>query len=281
MKRKSNSKSDVSLINKEKMCSFYFNDPKMRNIQREFANVKIEYFYFENDLKIKTKQNEVLNGCLLSGDASLLYDDTKHNLNQFDLFFLPPERELLIKVNPQLSGYYKLCLFYSSIGVEVEAKFEIQHFNLDKFVPRGELSSNEVMATYRTVWTAIKNGYFMSGFTNIPNGSLKQGVITSVNLEENKEGNIEIYPHIHPDYPEVYIMCIDDDNYAITQYLINIEGDSVCKDLASGDGLFFPGFLGHSNFARPTYKNLKYCMYMWIIPMFGKTNSVNPITLKV
>ena len=281
MKRKSNSKLNVSLVNKEKMCLFYFDDPKTGNIQREFENVKIEYFYFDNDLKIKTKQNEVLNGCLLFGEASLLYDDTKYNLNQFDLFFLPPERELLIKVNPQPSGYYKLCLFYSSIGVEVGAEFEIQHFNLEKFVPRGELSSNEAMATYRTVWTAIKNGYFMSGFTNIPNGSLKQGVITSVNLEENKEGNIEIYPHIHPDYPEVYIMCIDDDNYAITQYLINIEGSSVSKDLSNGDGLFFPGFLGHSNFARPTYKNLKYCMYMWIIPMFVKTNSVNPITLKV
>ncbi len=263
------------------MYSFYFDDPKTESIQREFDNVKIEYFYFDNDLKIKTKQNEVLNGCLLSGGASLLYDDTKYNLNQFDLFFLPPERELLIKINPQPSGYYKLCLFYSSIRVEVGAEFEIQHFNLEKFVPRGELSSNEVMAIYRTVWTAIKNGYFMSGFTNIPNGSLKQGVITSVNLEENKEGNIEIYPHIHPDYPEVYIMCIDDDNYAITQYLINNEGCSVCKDLSNGDGLFFPGFLGHSNFARPTYKNLKYCMYMWIIPTFGKIESVNPITLKV
>ncbi len=262
------------------MYSFYFNDPKTEIIQREFDNVKVEYFYFNADLKIKTKQNEVLNGCLLSGEASILYGDTKYNLNQFDLFFLPPERELLIKVNPQPSGDYKLCLFYSSIGVEVGAEFEIQHFNLEKFVPRGDLSSNEVMATYRTVWTAIKNGFFMSGFTNIPNGSLKHGVITSVNLEENKEGNIEIYPHIHPDYPEVYIMCIDDDNYAITQYLINNEGCSVCKDLSNGDGLFFPGFLGHSNFARPTYKNLKYCMYMWIIPTFGKTKSVNPITLK-
>ncbi len=281
MKRKSNSKLNVSSINKDKMYSFYFNDPKKGIVQREFDNVKIEYFYFDNDLKIKTKQNEVLNGCLLSGEANLIYDDTKYNLNQFDLFFLPPGRELLIKVNPQPSGYYKLCLFYSPIGVEVGAEFEIQHFNLEKFVPRGALSSNDVMATYRTVWTAIKNGYFMSGFTNIPNGSLKQGVITSVNLEENKEGNIEIYPHIHPDYPEIYIMCIDDDNYAITQYLINNEGCSVCKDLSNGDGLFFPGFLGHSNFARPTYKNFKYCMYMWIIPTFGKIESVNPITLKV
>ncbi|GAH25876.1 unnamed protein product, partial [marine sediment metagenome] len=116
MKRKSNSKLNDSSINKEEMYSFYFDDPKAGIIQREFYNVKIEYFHFDNDLKIKTKQNEVLNGCLLSGEASLLYDDIKYNLNQFDLFFLPPERELLIKVNPQPSGYYKLCLFYSSIG---------------------------------------------------------------------------------------------------------------------------------------------------------------------
>ncbi len=87
MKRKSNSKLNVSSINKEKMYSFYFDDPKTGSIQREFDNVKIEYFHFDNDLKIKTKQNEVLNGCLLSGEASLLYDDTKYDLNQFDFFF--------------------------------------------------------------------------------------------------------------------------------------------------------------------------------------------------
>ena len=281
MKIKSNSKLKDSSFNKKKLYSFYFDDPKTGSVQREFDNVKIEYFYFDNDLKIKTKQNEVLNGCLLSGESCLLYEDKEYNFNQFDLFFLPPGRELLIKVNTQPSGNYKLCLFYTSIGVEVEAEFEIQHFNLEKFLPRGELSSNEGMATYRTVWTAFKNNYFMSGFTNIPNEVLNQGVVTSVNLEENKEGNIEIYPHIHPDYPEVYIMCIDDDNYAITQYLINDEGCSVCKDLSNGEGLFFPGILGHSNFARPTYKKLKFCMYMWIIPTFGKVNSVNPITLKV
>ena len=76
-------------------------------------------------------------------------------------------------------------------------------------------------------------------------------------------------------------MCIDDDNYAITQYLINKEGKSICKDLKDGDGLFFPGDLGHSNFARPFYKDLKYCMYYWCIPTFGKVDLVDPITMMV
>ena len=137
------------------------------------------------------------------------------------------------------------------------------------------------MATYRTVWTAFKNGYFMSGFTNIPLESLRSGVITSVNLEETNEGNIEIYPHIHPEYPEVYIMCIDDVNYAVSQYLINTEGKSICKDLSDGEGLFFPGNLGHSNICRPFYKGPKFCMYMWMIATRGKIETVSPITLKV
>jgi hypothetical protein len=100
-------------------------------------------------------------------------------------------------------------------------------------------------------------------------------------LIKNENDDIEIYPHIHPEYPEVYIMCIDDENYAISQYLINTKGQSVCRDLSDGEGLYFPGFLGHCNFTRPFYKNIKYCMYMWIIPTFGKVETVEPITIKV
>lgn len=268
---------------KDEMISFYLDDPINKNIERSLNGTQLRYFYFEKDLTLQADKTDVINGCLLAGQARLTYKEEKDELNRFDFFFLPPNERMTIelKLNNNIPG--KICIFKYNVGKShiVKAPFEIQHFSPDKFIPRGELSSEEKMCTYRTVWTAIKNGYFMSGFTNIPNDSLKRGVITSVNLEKNPRGSIEIYPHIHPDYPEVYIMCIDDNKYAISQYMINLEGESVCRDLKDGEGLFFPGSLGHCNFARPFYKNLKYCMYMWIIPTFGKTDIVSPITLKV
>lgn len=250
-------------------------------LKKKIKNSTLKYFEFDADLVLKTKKNEVLNGCLLLGNNKIIYNEKDFTFSQFDFFFIPPNKEIIIKGGLEEKSPQILCLLsYSGVN-NIEAEFEVQQFNLDKFLPRGEPSSESKMSTFRTVWTAIKNGYFMSGFTNIPNQSLKQGVITSVNLEEDNEGNIEIYSHIHPNYPEVYIMCIDDQKYAITQYLISEEGQSVCMDLQNGDGLFFPGNLGHSNFARPFYKNLKYCMYMWIIPTFHKADSINPSTLKV
>jgi len=271
----------VNEITKSEMNSFFLEDPRKEMIERELNKIKMQYYYFNNDLKIRTKENEILNGCLLAGNAVIVYNDISYDFNKFDFFFLPSNQEIIIKIDPQLSKNNKICLINCPMRGEINAKFEIQHFDMKKFIPRGEYGSKEKMATYRTVWTAIKNGYFMSGFTNIPNESLKQGVITSVNLEKNDDGNIEIYPHIHPEYPEVYIMCIDNENYAISQYLINMNGQSTCRDLTDGEGLFFPGNLGHSNFARPFYKNLKYCMYMWIMFTKGLTETVQPITLKV
>ena len=253
------------------MYSFYFEDPK-EPIEREFNNVKLKYFYFNSELKLNTNTKEILNGSLLEGKAILTYDDAKFDLNQFDLFFIPPEKKFNIK--PQNTS--KICLVFSLSEKDVNAEFEIQRFNLEKFIPRGEGGSEHKMATYRTVWTAIKNGFYMSGFTNIPNDVLKQGVVTSINLEDN-----DILSHIHPDFPEVYIYCIDDEHYAVTQYLINSKGQSVCKDLTDGEGVFFPGKLGHINFSKPYYRNLKYCMYLWIIPTFGKKGEIEPITLKV
>ncbi len=278
MPKKKLNASENKIFTKSEMKSFYFSD---KIIERVLYKTKIQYFYLNNDLKIKTKNNEVLNGCLLTGNATIIYNKESYNFNQFDFFFLPSGHDLVIKIDQQIKEPYKICLFYCPIEVDVDANFEISSFELNKFVPRGDHGSKTKMATYRTVWTAIKNGYFMSGFTNVPNESLKQGVITSVNLEENEDGNLEIHPHIHPEYPEVYIMCIDDEKYAISQYLINTDGKTICKDLSDGDGLFFPGNLGHSNFSRPLYKLLKYCMYMWIIPTFGAVSEVNPITLRV
>lgn len=269
------------VFSKPEMLSYFFEDPKENSLERNLNNTTIQYFYIQKDLKIKTQPNQVLNGCLLSGNAVILYDNASYNFDQFDFFFLPSNNECRIKINPDRDNKNKICLFYSTLDQDVESVFEVQCYNPDKFIPRGEHGSKEKMATYRTVWTAFKNDLFMSGFTNIPNESLRSGVITSVNLEKNESGNMEIYSHIHPEYPEVYIMCIDDDKYAITQYLINEEGHSVCRDLSDGDGVFFPGSLGHSNFARPTYKKLDYVMYMWIIPTFGRTDTVNPLTLKI
>ena len=124
---------------------------------------------------------------------------------------MPPDDSLeLIHTDEENQCCY--CVVYSDVEVKVNAKFEVLHINWDKFVPRGEFGSRESMATYRTVWTAIKNGYFMSGFTNIPSEALKQGVVTSVNLErhQNQKG---IHPHVHPEYPELYLFCIDDRHF--------------------------------------------------------------------
>ena len=268
-------------LSKSKINSFFFEDPKSEPIVRELNNTTLKYFYFTDDLTLKTSNKEILNGCLLSGNVVLNYGNSNTNLNQFDIFFMPPNSEITLRVSSQSISECRICINSYYIDKEIDLDIEIQHFNVSKFIPRGEYGSKEKMATYRTVWTAIKNRYFMSGYTFIPNESLKQGVITSVNLVENDSVILEIYPHIHPEYPEVYIMCIDDENYAISQYLINNEGESVVRDLSDGEGLFFSGSLGHSNFARPHYKNLKYCMYYWCIPTFGNVDLVDPITLKV
>jgi hypothetical protein len=273
MKKLFDSTVKSTILNRSDMYSFYFEDPQ-RPIERELNNTKLKYFYFNTELHLNTKPLEILNGSLLEGKASLIHDNNEFNLNQFDIFFLPPEQQLVIK--PESGMKSKICIISSFSENEVKTDFEIHHFEFKKFIPRGEFGSREKMATYRTVWTAIKNGYYMSGFTNIPNESLRQGIVTSVNLDDNK-----IYPHIHSNFPEVYIYCIDDENYAITQYLVNSKGQSVCKDLSNGEGIFFPGNLGHINFSKPFYKDLKYCLYLWIIPTFGLKTNIDPITLKV
>jgi hypothetical protein len=262
---------------KQDLISYYFDNPKEDGVDIELSGVKVKYFYFNDEITIKTDKNQVLNGCLLEGEGFVSYMKKNNEFHQFDFFYLPLNDECTIIPKSKIN---KICLMYSPIEDQKLVEFEIQQYDKRFFLPRGEHSSSKKMSTYRTVWTAVKNGYFMSGFTNIPNDSLREGAITSVNLEENRDGNTEIYPHVHPENPELYIACIDDEKYSITQYLINTDGISVCKDLSNGDGLFFPGEYGHSNFVRPTYKTLKYCMYLWMIPTFGKSESINPITLK-
>ena len=262
-------------FSKGSMYSFYLDDPKDGMIERQLNDTKIQYLYFDEDLDVLTKPNEVINGCILSGYAKIIHKGEEYEFNQFDFFFLPPGSSLTISVDSKAKVKNKICLYYSPAKENINLTFDIQHYSKEKFIPRGEPGSDKKMSTKRTVWTAIKNGYFMSGFTNIPNESIKQGVITSVNLEQD-----EVYPHIHPDNPEVYIMCIDDENYAISQYLINIKGETVVRDCTDGEGAFFPGSLGHSNFARPFYKELEYCMYYWCIPTMGLTDTIIPITLR-
>ncbi|MFX1354704.1 MAG: hypothetical protein ACFFGP_12125, partial [Promethearchaeota archaeon] len=259
----------------------FFEDPKDHPIERNLSGTLMEYFYLKGSMNVKTNSQEVLNGCLLSGKLRLIYKQKTYELQQFDFFFIPPEKDVFFEAYSQFSDQCKFCLYRYKTDQKVSFNLEIEHYNPKKFISRGKFGSKGEITTYRTVWTAIKNKFFMSGFTNIPNESLKRGVITSVNLEQDEEGNIEIYSHIHPEYPEVYIMCIDDKKYGITQYLVNQQGDSICRDLSDGDGVFFPGNLGHSNFAKPFYKKLNYVMYMWIIPTFGKTEIVTPTTLRI
>jgi len=263
------------------MQNFFFVDPKLNPIKRELENNKLHYFYFDEDLELFTKENEILNGCVLKGDCELEFQNKILKLHRFDIFFLPPNTKVVINSKSKQEKGHKICLYYSSVDKPVTAEFELQRFDLKKFVPRGEFGSEKRMATYRTVWTAIQNGYFMSGFTNIPTKALRQGVVTSVNIEANFESNREIFPHIHPEFPEVYIFCIDDDKYAVTQYLINEEGNSMCQDITDGGGVFFPGNLGHMNFAKPFGKKIKYCMYLWYISTRGKATTIVPKTLRV
>jgi len=270
----------VKLLKNNNLEKLFFTDPLKKGISRNLEGIRLEYFYFNKELVIKTNKNEVLNGCLLKGDSTLIFEDQSYNLKQFGFFFLPPKKEALIG-NVELDSKHgnKVCLLYSPIKKQKEMKFELVNINWKEFFSRGELSSDDQMATLREVWTALSNDYFISGFTNIPQDSLKQGVVTSVNVEDINNNKC-IFPHIHPDFPEVYIFCIDNPNYAITQYLITKTGYSTCKELRDGDGVFFPGNLGHMNFAKPTLLKMKFCMYMWMIPTFGLTSKVQPITLR-
>ncbi|WXG46316.1 MAG: hypothetical protein WED05_06580 [Candidatus Atabeyarchaeum deiterrae] len=266
------------LPTKDSMYAFYLADPVSKAIERELDRTRLRYSYLDSELRCKTQSKEVLNGCLLSGKAILEYGGSSSDLGRFDMFFIPPEKTLRIK--PQESETRSKICFVSSPSVrKVDADFEIQRFGFDKFTHQGEIGSDRKMSTYRTNWTAIKNGFFMSGFTQIPDYSLKQGVVTSVNLEKDKEGELEISSHIHPNIPEVHIYCISDKKTAVTQYLISPEGSSICRDLTDGEGAFFPGNLGHMNFVRPTYRNVAYCLYMWVMPTYGKTDYVKPVPL--
>jgi len=265
------------------MYSYYFDDPKEKVFQKEVSRVKVKYFYFETPLTIQTGSKEVCNFCLLKGSSTLRQTEAEFTLNQFDMGFLPKSEQVFINPLSPNPLDNKICIITSPLfekpSPKIHAEFEIQRFALEKFIPRGEFGDTQKMSTYREVWTAFENSYFIAGFTNIPQQTLGQGVVTSVNLEKESE-ETKIFAHIHPGFPEIYIECIDDptESIAITQYLINARGQSVAKDLTDGEGIFFDGSLGHMNFIKPTYRKLTYCLYMWIIATLGKPQ-YKPMTL--
>ncbi len=265
------------------MQDFFFDDPVSAKFSLELSEIRVDYFYFKESMHLETKEKQVMNIALLKGKSKIIHNDTSYDISQFDFIFLPPNTNIEIIPEVKSVEQNKICIVKTPIistDINPNVKFEIQRFDFQNFVDRGELSDSKKMATFRTVWTAFRNGYFMSGFTNIPNKALKQGVVTSVNLEKKSDGSDEIYPHVHHGFPEVYIFCISDKTIAISQYLINESGESVVKERFDGEGLFFPGHLGHINFVRPTYKNLDYCQYMWIIGTYGKKSDIEPVTLK-
>lgn len=275
----------MNIPTKIQMYNHYFEDPRGNVFQKEINYAKCQYFYFQSPITIQTGKNEVCNFCILKGSSQLVRTHENFTLHEFDMVFLPTNEHITVDPGSKDKFQNKICIVTAPI-LETHTKehpisFEIQRFALENFLPRGELGDTQKMATYREIWTAFKNGYFMSGFTNIPKIALAQGVITSVNLE--KEGEMtKIYSHIHPGYPEIYIYCIDDPtaSVAVTQFLINAKGQSVSKDLTDGEGIFFDGSMGHMNFLKPTYNNLKYCLYMWIIPTYGKIQDIIPQSLK-
>jgi hypothetical protein len=272
------------ILSKSEMSSFFFEDPISGKFAKSLGDTSIEYFYYDKEFTIEVKDKQVANAGLLNGKSQLILGSKKFELFQFDMFFLPPNTS--VQIIPEVEDYIsnKICIVKTPIvdtTINPDIKFEIEKFEFNYFKPRGEFSSDKKMSTFRTVWTAFKNGYFMSGLTNIPNLSLKQGVLTSVNLVKNQNGKTEIYSHIHKGFPEIYIFCTSDKTTAVTQYLINEKGESIAKEMYNGEGLLFPGNLGHMNFSKPNYKNLKYCIFMWIIGTYGKTSSIEPESLKV
>ncbi|MHA1229554.1 MAG: hypothetical protein ACTSRP_00535 [Candidatus Helarchaeota archaeon] len=277
----------MKILPKKEMYSLYFEDPKASKVERILSGVKLEYYYYSETINIKLNKKEVCNICILKGSALLIENNNEFKLNQFDMVYIPSDYELSIIPRSNNLFNNKICIMRTNLIEEPKKStyrnMEIKKFSFNEFVSRGEFGDETKICTYREVWTAIRNGVFFSGFTNIPEESRVQGAITSINLEKDTTNKVKIYPHVHPEYPEVYIFCIDDNKgkVAITQFLINSDGHSICKDMIDGDGLFFPGNVGHPNFIRPTYKKLKYCMYMWIIPTFGKTIDIIPKTLNI
>ncbi|MFX0142331.1 MAG: hypothetical protein ACFFDN_52310 [Candidatus Hodarchaeota archaeon] len=83
--------------NKSIMLSYFFEDPKDKAIERELKRVKVSYYYFKSDIKLRTEKNQVLNGSLLLGNIVLIYNENEFHLNQFDIFFKPPESQFVIK----------------------------------------------------------------------------------------------------------------------------------------------------------------------------------------
>ncbi|MBD3256211.1 MAG: hypothetical protein GF383_14025 [Candidatus Lokiarchaeota archaeon] len=275
------SQEKVRFFSKDEMENFYFSDPTSEPVEKILEESEIRYFYFEKDLELSTETNQLLCGCLLKNNAVIVIEGAKYNLDKFDFFFLPPEKDIKIKVNPGLEEKYKICLYSYTLERIIKADFGVYHYSTKEFIGRGKKGSEKRMPSYSSVWTAIRNTYFMAGFTKIPADFLSGGVITSVNIVEESEGEDKIHPKIHPNYPEIYLMCIDDKNYGLTQYLINKNNESICKDLKDGDGVFFPGDLEHCNFARPINKEISRCMYMWIIPTYGLTSIIKPSGLEV
>ena len=89
------------------MVSFYLEDPKIGTIERKLNATKMQYFYFDKNVKIKTKMNEILNGCLLLGDVIMRYRNTSYDLHQFDFFFLPPNEEVSIETKSHSHNKYR------------------------------------------------------------------------------------------------------------------------------------------------------------------------------
>ena len=275
----------MEIPTKKAMNQCYFDDPKKEPYIKTINNASVKYYYFSKPINISNGENEVSDLCLLKGTSNLIRNMSEFVLDQFDMVFLPKNEQIEIKPTDNTKLKNKICIVNTpilrEIGQKLGAQFEIQRFSFDKFIPRGEFGDSQKISTYREVWTAINNRYFMAGFTNIPRSSLVQGVVTSVNLE-NEDNLTKIFSHIHPEYPEIYIYCIDDpsESVAVTQFLINTKGQSIARDLTDGEGILFDGSLGHINFTKPTYKKMKYCLYMWMIPTFGKIQNVDPITLR-
>ncbi|MEJ2249932.1 MAG: hypothetical protein P8Y70_07030 [Candidatus Lokiarchaeota archaeon] len=74
------------IVPKSVMETYYFKDPKKGPIIRELNGAFTHYYYIESKITLHTNQNEVLNGCLVLGNADLSFKGENYLLNQFDFF---------------------------------------------------------------------------------------------------------------------------------------------------------------------------------------------------
>ena len=111
----SNPTPNSIVSSKKEMYSFFLEDPKEIMIEKTINGTKIQYLYFNTDLDVLSRPNEIINGCLLSGKANIIHKGEMYEFSQFDFFFLPPGSSLTIHIENSSDKENKIFLYYCPI----------------------------------------------------------------------------------------------------------------------------------------------------------------------